>query len=171
MNATKTRRKKTPKMKSSNISKTHLVVGKIYSNGCIHCVMMSKPWEDMIEQIKHDMNLSLEKETHGHLKQYQKYVSLDGNSIVEVIEIESDNMERELPYIQKEFSPKIDLQGGFPTLFKMRDNQVSYYGGERTAEKMKEWYSKREMQGGRRITHRRRHNKTKKNKTRTRYTR
>lgn len=150
--------------------KTHLVMGKIYSNGCIHCVMMSTPWEEMCSQLKKDMNLVEDAEKDNHFTEYKKYVSPGGKKIVEIIEIEAEHMDDELPHLQKKYSPKIELQGGFPTIFKMKNNEVSFYGGERTAEKMKQWYMSDKVAGGRR-TRRKRNNKTKKNKTRTRYVR
>lgn len=163
---------------SSPKPKMHLVIGKIYADWCGHCTAMSPAWNEMIEDIKNDMHLIEEKETTP-LKSYKKYVSKDGKSVVEIIEMESESMDDELPYVQKQYSPAVIMQGGFPTLFKIRDNKVSYYGGERTAEKMKEWYISKpkmngekngEMNGG--YTRRKhRKNKTAKNKTRGRYTR
>jgi len=157
-------------------SKSHLVIGKIYSNGCIHCVMMSKAWDDMLQEINDNMHLRTESRENENLSRYKKLVSPDGRSVVEVIELEQENMDKELPYVQKHYSPEIDMQGGFPTLFKVHNKKVSYYGGNRTAEDMKKWYMCEEVkrgevkQGGKR-TRRNKKNKTKKNKTRSKYSR
>ncbi len=154
-------------IKSSPKPKMHLVVGKIYSNGCIHCVMMSKEWDEMKRQIQNDMNLVDNNEKNDNLTQYHKYVSKNGDKVVEVIELESDNMYNELPYMQKKYSSQLDLQGGFPTIFKISNKKLSYYGGKRTAKHMKTWYlSKLKTRGG---YYTRRKNKTQKNKTRVRY--
>lgn len=147
--------------------KSHLVIGKIYSNGCIHCVMMGKAWDDMLQEINDDMHLRTESRENDNLSRYKKLVSPDGSKVVEVIELEQENMDNELPYVQKHYSPEIDMQGGFPTLFKVHNKKVSYYGGNRTAEDMKKWYMGEVKRGGKRT----RRNKTKKNKTRSKYSR
>lgn len=147
----------------------HFVIGKIYADWCGYCQMMNPAWKEMVASIEEEMKpVVVEK---SPLKYHKKYVSKDGNKVVEVIEIESESMDDELPYIQKEYSPEIEMQGGFPTLFKIANRKVSYYGGERTAEKMKQWYfsNKKTTSGGTR--RKRKHRKTKKNKTRGRYTR
>lgn len=151
-------------------AKHKTVIGKLYSDGCIHCIMMSKAWQDMCAQIKRDMKLVESKDVDKKLSNYTKYVSPDGNHMVEIIEIEANNMDKELPHVKSKYSPEIDLQGGFPTLFKVRNNVVSYYGGERTAEKMKKWYMM-PVSGGNRNTRRnkRKNKKTKKNTTRARW--
>lgn len=156
------------------VDRVHLVIGKLYSDGCIYCRMMEKDWEKMKLKLAKDMRVKMESDDHAFLKHYQRYVSKDGKTVVEVIEIESEQMDAELPYVNNTYlgeNDRLDLQGGFPTLFKIQDNHVSYYNGERTSHKMGEWATDKTQKAIRGGKTRRKRNlqKTKKNKTRTRY--
>lgn len=97
-----------------------VVVGKIYANWCGHCQNMAKDWEDL-----------------------KNYLANQGNTF-EIVEIEQTQESNLIPTINKKFlkkSPvKVSLQGGYPTLFKIKGGNVSYFQGNRTFEEMRQWY-------------------------------
>lgn len=97
-----------------------VVVGKIYANWCGHCQNMTKDWEDL-----------------------KNYLANQGN-MFEVVEIEQEQETTLLPQVNKKYlkkSPaKVSLQGGYPTLFKIKGGNVSYFQGNRTFDEMRDWY-------------------------------
>jgi len=97
-----------------------VVVGKIYANWCGHCQNMAKDWEDL-----------------------KNYLANQGN-MFEIVEIEQTQESNLIPTVNKKFlkkSPvKVSLQGGYPTLFKIKGGNVSYFQGNRTFEEMRQWY-------------------------------
>ena len=92
------------------------VVGKIYSNGCGHCVVLEKPWDDLTKSLK---------------------------GIVIFKDIEANNMDKELVELNNTYlsgnTQQVSLQGGFPTIYKIDKGKVSYYDGIRDMEPMKSW--------------------------------
>lgn len=153
-------------------SKKHIVIGKLYSNGCGYCMMMKDEWNNMIDKLVKELHLKLDTEQTSDLAEHRKYVSKDGKTIVEVIEIEDANMEQDIQYVNDHYltaPTHIEMPNGVPMLFRIGGkSDLRYYDGERTADKMKEFYcpSKLMKRGTRR---KKRQNKTKKNKTRVRY--
>ena len=92
------------------------VVGKIYSNGCGHCVALEKPWEDLKNSLKEE-----------------KVVFKD---------IEASNMDAELKTLNETYlagKTPVSVQQGFPTIYKIYKGKVSYYDGIREMEPMKSW--------------------------------
>jgi hypothetical protein len=155
----------------TSYAKQHLIVGKLYSNACIYCMMMSEEWDKMISNIVKDMKLKLETDKHDHLSRYAKYISKDGSKVVEIIEVESTNMENEADYINNNYLKhgELDTHGGVPTLFRINNGDLSYYNnGNRTAGEMgKFYYEKKNKVMKTRRKYRK--NKTKKNITRSKY--
>lgn len=97
-----------------------VVVGKIYANWCGHCQNMAKDWEDL-----------------------KNYLAKQGN-MFEVVEIEQQQESTLVPHVNNKYlkkSPmKVSLQRGYPTLFKIKGGNVSYFQGNRTFEEMSHWY-------------------------------
>ena len=89
-----------------------IVVGKLYMNGCIHCDSLVEPWNQMEKKI---------------------------GKMVEVIDIESRDLDTKLEKINAEFKTDVSVQGGFPTIFKIQNGKVEYYEGERTAPELIKW--------------------------------
>ena len=93
------------------------VVGKIYSNGCGHCVALEKPWQDVTNKLK------------------------GGNVVVK--DIEASIMDDELVKLNNKYlegkQQQVSLQGGFPTIYKIYGGTVSYYDGKRDTEPMLNW--------------------------------
>lgn len=92
------------------------VIGKIYSNGCGHCVSLAPLWEE--------------------IKQ-----NLDKSIIVK--DIEATNMDTELATLNNTYlngkTQQVSLQVGYPTIYKIDNGNVSYYEGMRETEAMKMW--------------------------------
>ena len=102
-------------------NKNEIVVGKIYANWCGHCQNMADAWEymkkDLVEQ-------------------------KGGKFVFE--EIEQNNENDGINKVNEKYlgksTTKLSLQGGYPTLFKIKGGVISYFQGDRTFEEMKKWY-------------------------------
>jgi len=91
-------------------------IGKIYNDNCGHCVRMAPDWEKMKEELKNTDIVIKEFETakqSDELKKYTKSLKKQTN--------------QELTY------------DGVPTIFKVSENKIEYYSGERSPEKMAAW--------------------------------
>jgi len=100
------------------IGESKTVIGKIYANWCGYCQMMQNDWEKM----KTDL--------------------AKGGSF-EIFDIEQKNEKDGInnvneKYLKKSLT-KVGLQGGYPTLFKIKNGKLSYFNGERTYDAMKKW--------------------------------
>jgi hypothetical protein len=76
----------------------------------------------------------------------------EGDVIFE--EIEQSQEHDKLPNINRKHvkhGEPVAVQGGYPTLFKIRNNNVQYYNGERKADAMEKWYTNHQ-EGGEEIT-------------------
>jgi thiol-disulfide isomerase/thioredoxin len=102
-------------------NKNEIVVGKIYANWCGHCQNMADAWESM----KKDL------------------VEQKGGKFV-FEEIEQNNENDGINKVNEKYlgksTTKLSLQGGYPTLFKIKGGVISYFQGDRTFEEMKKWY-------------------------------
>jgi hypothetical protein len=111
-------------MRVVKTSKPHIVVGRIYSDSCGFCVAMKDDWEKMKNKIATKMQNA-------------------GKKNVEFADIEAQEMDEKLNMLNaRDLSEKVAIQGGFPTLFKIRDGKVEYYSGKRSADAMYKWYMK-----------------------------
>jgi hypothetical protein len=119
---TQAKQNKRRQRKTQKAGNQKTIIGRIYSKTCIHCIKMEKAWKKLDKMIKQ----------HG------------GN--IEMKNVEASEMGQQLPELNQRFlggsDKQVEIQGGFPTLFKIKDNQVEYYGGERTAEAMFDWASR-----------------------------
>jgi hypothetical protein len=111
-----------------------LCIGKIYAEWCGHCKTLNPEWDKMKRMIKMNMGRQLK------------------NVDVEFVEIgETDKTKSEGKTLESMLAAfneshvmhnneKVALNGGFPTLFRICDNHIEYYQGERRAEPMYKWY-------------------------------
>ena len=89
------------------------VVGKLYMDGCGHCVTLEEPWAQMKKKI-------------------EKKVMVAGD-------IESAETHK-LDELNKKYGSDVAVQGGYPTIYKIKHSgKVEYYNGERTAPKLVGW--------------------------------
>lgn len=109
--------------KPSQMDPSITVIGKIHANWCGHCKSLVPEWEKM----KNAVNKS----------------DLAGKYTFE--EIESASQGPKIKFINnnhlKNSETKLSLQGGYPTLFKIKDGKLSYYKGPRRAADMTNWYT------------------------------
>jgi thiol-disulfide isomerase/thioredoxin len=94
------------------------VVGKIYADWCGYCQMMQKDWDNL----KRDL--------------------AKGGSF-EIVDIEQKNEADGVNAVNEKYLKKsvtkVALQGGYPTVFKIKNGKLSYFNGERTYNAMKKW--------------------------------
>jgi thiol-disulfide isomerase/thioredoxin len=97
-----------------------IVIGKIYSNGCGHCIQLAPIWNTMEKQ----------------LIKNRKYNFIFKN--IEQANEELETTEVNNTYLQNAQN-KLELQGGYPTIFKIVNGEVSYYNSERTVAALMNW--------------------------------
>lgn len=120
-----------------------IIVGKIYADWCTHCQDLAPEWDKLKSKV--------------------------GGS-VEFKDISDDKME-ELDALNKQLNLSEPIKhNGYPTIYKVVDGKVSYYGGVRTMSAIKNWIENkvqplnRTFTGGKK-TQKKRHNKNKTHKS------
>jgi thiol-disulfide isomerase/thioredoxin len=103
--------------KASNSKKP--VVLLLHANWCGHCQHLMPEWERM------------ESEIHSPID------PLYGK--VEIVKIESADMDTKLPKYKAMVNNKNIPMEGYPTIAMINTGAVKTYGGERSAEKIKNW--------------------------------
>lgn len=89
------------------------VVGKLYMDGCGHCVALEEPWAEMKKKV--------------------------GEKVFVAGDIESAETDK-LDELNQKYKSNVSVQGGYPTIFKIkRGGKVEYYNGERTSQKLASW--------------------------------
>jgi hypothetical protein len=114
---TKKPKKTNKKSKKTNKKHNLLVVGLIHSDTCGHCIAMRPAWDQMKESLRNTM----------------------GNRVL-VHEVEASQMPNGLNTLRKYTAQKVQIQGGYPTLYKIAERTVSYYDGPRDHDSMYNWY-------------------------------
>ena len=102
-----------------NSAKNKLVFGKLHASWCGHCVRLAEIWPEIVSRIESKVNNLL------------------------IVSIESEVMDAEVAKINdalvSKSSPKLALQEGYPTIFKIVNGRVQYYNGPREVEPMVAW--------------------------------
>lgn len=97
--------------RKNNSKKSLIIIGKIYSNMCGHCITLKPIWRDMKNKVK-----KMEK---SH------------NCEFTFIEIEASKEHEGKSYVNNKYlqnnTSKLEIQGGYPTLFKIKGDKLSYY--------------------------------------------
>ena len=104
-------------------NKPTLVVGKLHANWCGHCVALRPEWakmKKMLNNVRNTFNVVFEEIEQAH-------------EAHKVKRINNTHLSRS--------SNKLATQGGYPTLFKIKDGKLEYYNGERYAAPMAKWFS------------------------------
>ena len=110
--ATKTRKAHHPP------SETKIVMCKVYSNECGHCIRLAPKWEQMKKIL--------------------------GNK-VDIVDIEASNSTNGIADLKQKYGVNEDIKvDGYPTIFRVENGTVSYYGGNREAHDMAKWAIKPE---------------------------
>lgn len=111
--------KKIPKSKTIRAKPTPIepeeTVVLIYANWCPHCQSMKPEWNEMKSRL---------------------------GPMIETIEIEDSDFDKEMKLYtienQKLNGKTIDVRG-YPTMFKIHNGHIDYYGGNRTTSDMYNW--------------------------------
>ena len=109
--------------KSQKVSQSPIIIGKIYSNGCIHCIHLEPIWDEMEKELS-------KQHSHFMFKKIEQT-----NEELETAEINNT-------YLQNAPN-KLELQGGYPTIFKIVNGKVFYYNGDRSVPGLMEWSMKK----------------------------
>ena len=88
------------------------VVGKLYMNGCGHCVTLEEPWNQMKKKV--------------------------GGKVVVEDDIESAETDK-LNKLNQKYGTEVAMQAGYPTIYKIKGKKVEYYNGERIVPKLVSW--------------------------------
>ena len=159
--STKKLKQSTPKESKSSAS-PRTVIGKIYSDECIHCTRMQPEWDKMKENIKNKCN-------NYNVPEPDEYLEIETSKDLQKLEEFNQN---NLDFLQNsEIKYKY-----VPTIFVIDVEGIKYYDGERTCDKMEKFMVDRYYKhhgipvsiGGKKSkkTNKTRKNKTRKNKTR-----
>jgi hypothetical protein len=104
----------------------HVVVGKIYANWCGHCTALIPEWRKM--------RVALARASNPRKTTYS------------FVEIEQQEMDKKIPHVNAKFlagSPnQLKLNGGFPTIFSIRNGHLEYYEGPRTHADLYKWFNR-----------------------------
>jgi thiol-disulfide isomerase/thioredoxin len=101
-----------------------VVVGKIYATWCGHCKALNPEWIKLTRALKshHDPGT---KYVISAIEQKQQQIGIDHVNNT---------------YLQNS-GEKLALNGGYPTLFMIRNGVLSYYEGNRVYLDMLNWYT------------------------------
>jgi thiol-disulfide isomerase/thioredoxin len=101
-----------------------LVVCKIYAEWCGHCKTLKPKWKIIQKKLA------------------MRYPDVQKVFVYKVEESNMDNSENGLdqltPYLAHG-SEKVELNGGYPTIFKIKNGKVSYFEGPREIEHIMDW--------------------------------
>ena len=112
--------KKQSRDKSNSDKKdmTPIVIGKIYADWCGHCKDLEPIWDELKDKMEHDNRFIF-------------------------IKIEDKEMKGGIEKVNNEYlqnsTQKLELKGGFPTLFKIQNGQLEYYNKARDLPSLTNW--------------------------------
>jgi thiol-disulfide isomerase/thioredoxin len=90
-----------------------IIIGKIYAEWCGYCQMLKPQWDEMKEKI---------------------------DSKTQIIDLEIGE-KKKLNDLLKKY-PKLEVSG-YPTIFKIKNENIEYYSGDRSANDLLIWASKK----------------------------
>jgi len=122
-------------------TKKPVIVGLVYADWCGHCQQLEPEWKKMKQNI---LNSELSKEC-------------------EIVDIESKTVDKKLPKYAKMTKEKNIPVEGYPTIFLIKNGMLEKYVGQREANALETWVAgavNGNMNGGRRLSHTRKHRKS-----------
>ena len=102
--------------KQSDGAVPKLVLGKIYAEWCGHCKILAPKWEIIEQELPKRFPI-----TSKPLVYKVEESNMDDSKL---------GLETMNPYLANP-SEKVEVQGGYPTIFKIVNGQVSYFDGPR----------------------------------------
>lgn len=108
-----------------------IVCGKLYASWCHFCKDLKEPWEKLILILNKEMPMAciVKDIPIGDEEDEQKRNSMLENLTAQI-----------------NANQKINVQNGYPTIFKLDDhNNVVYHDGERTVENMYQFFTGRPL--------------------------
>ena len=113
------------------------MIGRIHALWCGHCKSLAPEWSKMKKE--------LSKQRGGY-----KFVSIEQSK-------EEPHLERLNKYLKiDDEAKKVQLQGGYPTIFKASNGEVEYYNGPRIADDLVKWAQESTKGGSHKATKSRR---------------
>jgi hypothetical protein len=106
--------------KEKSIKKDRIVIGRIYSETCPHCIVMEPEWDTM--------KTNITEKCHNNNVSGPEYLEIEAHDLDDLTEFNNDNKE----FLQN----KLIENKGYPTIFVIYRNGVKYYEGQRSADKM-----------------------------------
>ena len=89
------------------------IIGKIYAEWCGYCQMLKPQWDEMKEKL---------------------------DSKTQIIDLEIGEKDKLNDLLKK--YPKLEVSG-YPTIFKIKNENIEYYSGDRSANDLLRWASKK----------------------------
>lgn len=107
--------------------KKPIIIGRIHAKWCGHCKTLDPKWKKMVGNIKNGVK-------NGKYRKDPDVVDMESHDI-------SQGKLKKFNYDNKEYFGGNEISfDGFPTLFKVKDGKIEYYGGEREPAHMEKWF-------------------------------
>ncbi len=98
-----------------------VVVGRLFSPECVHCQRMEGAWTEL-------KNLDAIKK------------AIAGGKLTFVdIDVLKSTKDDDIADVNNKCGVELNANNGVPTIFLIKNKRVTYYEGDRTAEKMAKW--------------------------------
>jgi thiol-disulfide isomerase/thioredoxin len=107
-----------------NLDKDTTVVGILYADWCPHCKEM----------------IPADKKTTGKWDETLRLIEQRApNTRVRHIQLEEANMEKDLPLLNARYKVDLNTEGGYPTIFKIRNGVAHKFDREREPNAIAGW--------------------------------
>lgn len=111
-------------LQGANLDKDTTVVGILYADWCPHCKEM----------------IPADKKTTGKWDETLRLIEQRApNARVRHIQLEEANMERDLPRLNARYKVDLNTEGGYPTIFKIRNGVAHKFDREREPTVIANW--------------------------------
>jgi hypothetical protein len=99
-----------------------VVVGRLFSPGCIHCKNMEGAWEGLknVDAIK-------------------KAIAAKTLVFFDIDVTDADSKEDKMKRVSNDCGVTLNADNGVPTIYLIKNKRVTYYEGDRTTEAMAKW--------------------------------